>query len=49
MFNGTMDDAAHVVFKYFSSKLNFLFVDFTFLGRQEKKGAAEDEMVGWHH
>ena len=31
MFNGTMDDAAHVVFKYFSSKLNFLFVDFTFL------------------
>ena len=31
MFNGTMDDAAHVVFKDFSSKLNFLFVDFTFL------------------
>lgn len=31
MFIDTMEDAAYVVFKGFSSKLTFLFVDFTFL------------------
>lgn len=31
MFIDTIEDAAYVVFKDFSSKLTFLFVDFTFL------------------
>lgn len=31
MFVDTIEDAAYVVFKDFSSKLTFLFVDFTFL------------------